>query len=55
MFDPLISMVIAGFVFFGIYYLVGIFIRGRALRIVGLILGLIFLVLALFTFRIVSF
>ena len=54
MITSLISLLIAALVLYLIYYLVGMFIKGQALNIIGIILGLVFLVYALRAFHIVA-
>jgi hypothetical protein len=48
------SLLIAALVLYLIYYLVGMFIKGQPLKIIGIILGLVFLVYALRAFHIVA-
>lgn len=54
MISILIPLLIAGLVLYVIYYVVGMFIKGQPLRIIGIILGLLFLVDALRAFNIVA-
>jgi hypothetical protein len=54
MITTLITLLIAGLVLYVIYYIVGMFIKGQPLKIIGIILGLIFLLYALRTFNLVS-
>ena len=54
MITSLITLLIAGLVLYIIYYVVGMFIKGQPLKIIGIILGLVFLLYALRTFRFVS-
>ena len=54
MITSLISLLIAALVLYLIYYLVGMFIKGQPLKIIGIILGLVFLVYALRAFHIVT-
>jgi hypothetical protein len=54
MITSLISLLIAALVLYLIYYLVGMFIKGQPLKIIGIILGLVFLVYALRAFHIVA-
>jgi hypothetical protein len=54
MFSVLISLLISGLVLYVIYYVVGMFIKGQPLQIIGIILGLLFLVDALRMFHVVS-
>ncbi|HET9522680.1 MAG: hypothetical protein WBL40_08805 [Terrimicrobiaceae bacterium] len=53
MITTLISLLIAGLVLYVIYYVVGMFIKGQLLNIIGLVLGLLFLLYALRAFNIV--
>jgi hypothetical protein len=53
MITTLISLLIAGLVLYVIYYVVGMFIKGQPLNIIGLVLGLLFLLYALRAFNIV--
>jgi hypothetical protein len=54
MISTLISLLIAGLVLYVIYFIVGMFIKGRALNIIGIILGLVFLLYALRAFHVVA-
>ncbi len=54
MITPLISLLISGLVLYVIYYVIGMFIKGRMLSIIGIILGLIFLLSALRTFGVLN-
>ena len=54
MITTLISLLVAGLVLYLIFYVTGMFLRGRALSIVGIILGLVFLLYALRAFNVVS-
>jgi hypothetical protein len=54
MITSLITLLIAGLVLYVIYYVVGMFIKGQPLKIIGIILGLVFLLYALRTFNLVS-
>jgi hypothetical protein len=54
MITTLISLLIAGLVLYVIYYIVGMFIKGQPLQIIGIILGLVFLLYALRAFKIVA-
>jgi hypothetical protein len=54
MITTLISLLIAGLVLYVIYYVVGMFIKGQLLNIIGLVLGLLFLLYALRAFNIVT-
>jgi hypothetical protein len=54
MITTLISLLIAGLVLYVIYYVVGMFIKGQLLNIIGIVLGLLFLLYALRAFNIVS-
>ena len=54
MITTLISLLIAGLVLYVIYYVVGMFIKGQLLNIIGIILGLVFLLYALRTFNVVA-
>jgi hypothetical protein len=54
MLSTLISILIAALVLYLIYYLVGKFMSGTPLQIVGIILGLVFLLYALRAFGFVS-
>jgi hypothetical protein len=53
MITTLISLLIAGLVLYVIYYVVGMFIKGQLLNIIGIVLGLLFLLYALRAFNIV--
>jgi hypothetical protein len=52
MITTLISLLIAGLVLGIIYYVVGMFIQGKPLVIIGIILGLVFLLYALKAFNV---
>ncbi len=54
MLSTLLSILITAFVLYIVYYLVGMFIKGRPLSIIGLVLGIIFLVSVLRAFNIVA-
>ena len=54
MISTLISLLITGLVLYVIYYIVGMFIKGQPLKIIGIILGLMFLLYALRTAQIVD-
>lgn len=54
MITTLISLLVAGLVLYLIYYIVGMFIKGQPLKIIGIILGLVFLLYALRAFQIVA-
>lgn len=54
MITTLISLLIAGLVLYVIYYVVGMFIKGQMLNIIGIILGLVFLLYVLRAFHIVA-
>ena len=54
MITTLISLLIAGLVLYVIYYVVGMFIKGQLLNIIGIVLGLLFLLYALRAFNIVA-
>jgi hypothetical protein len=54
MITALISLLIAGLVLYLIYYVVGLFIKGQPLKIIGIILGLVFLLYALRAFHIIA-
>jgi hypothetical protein len=54
MITTLISLLIAGLVLCVIYYVVGMFIKGQLLNIIGIVLGLLFLLYALRAFNIVA-
>lgn len=47
MISTLISLLIAGLVLYLIWFICGMFIKGQPLQIIGVILGLIFLLYAL--------
>lgn len=49
MFTTLLSILLAGLILFVIYYIAGKFMVGQPLNIVGIILGIIFVVYALRT------
>jgi hypothetical protein len=54
MISTLVSLLIAGLVLYVIYYVVGMFIKGQLLNIIGIVLGLLFLLYALRAFNIVA-
>lgn len=54
MITTLITLLIAGLILYLIYYVVGKFIQGQPLKIIGIILGLIFLLYALRAFHVVA-
>jgi hypothetical protein len=54
MLSSLISLLVAGLVLYIIYFVVGMFIKGRPLNIIGIILGLVFLLYALRAFNVVA-
>ena len=54
MISTLISLLIAGLVLYVIYYVVGMFIKGQLLNIIGIVLGLLFLLYARRAFNIVA-
>ena len=54
MITTLITLLIAGLVLYVIYYIVGMFIKGQPLKIIGIILGLVFLLYALRAFHFVN-
>lgn len=54
MISTLISLLIAGLILYVIFYITGMFIKGQPLRIIGVILGLVFLLYALRAFRVVN-
>ena len=54
MITTLISLLITGLVLYVIYYVVGMFIKGQLLNIIGIILGLVFLLYALRAFHVVT-
>ena len=54
MITTLITLLIAGLVLYVIFYIVGMFIKGQPLQIIGIILGLVFLLYALRVFHIVA-
>ena len=54
MITTLITLLITGLVLYVIYYIVGMFIKGQPLNIIGIILGLVFLLSALRAFNVVS-
>lgn len=54
MITTLITLLIAGLVLYVIYYVVGMFIKGQPLKIIGIILGLVFLLYALKAFNVVT-
>ena len=52
MITTLITLLIAGLILYVIFYIVGLFIKGQPLNIIGIILGLVFLLYALRAFNI---
>ena len=54
MITTLITLLITGLVLYVIYYIVGMFIKGQPLNIIGIILGLVFLLSALRAFNVVA-
>ncbi|MDR3405861.1 MAG: hypothetical protein P4L99_25470 [Chthoniobacter sp.] len=54
MITTLITLLIAGLILYVIYYVVGMFIKGQPLKIIGIILGLVFLLYALRAFNVVA-
>jgi hypothetical protein len=54
MISTLISILIAALILYIIYYLAQMFIKGRPLKIVGIILGLVFVLYALRTAHLVA-
>ena len=54
MITSLITLLIAGLVLYLIYYVAGMFIKGQPLNIIGIVLGLVFLLCALRYFPFVS-
>lgn len=54
MLSTLISILVAGLILYVIYYVAGMFIKGQPLNIIGIILGLIFVLYALRTAHIVA-
>ncbi len=54
MITTLISLLIAALVLYVIFYVAGMFIKGQALNIIGIVLGLVFLLYALRAFGVVS-
>ena len=54
MITTLITLLITGLVLYVIYYIVGMFIKGQPLKIIGIILGLVFLLSALRAFHVVA-
>lgn len=54
MITTLITLLIAGLVLYVIFYIVGMFIKGQPLKIIGIILGLVFLLYALRAFNVVT-
>ena len=54
MITTLVSLLVTGLVLYLIYYIVGMFIKGQPLKIIGIILGLVFLLYALRAFHVVS-
>ncbi len=54
MITTLVSIVIAALVFYLIYYVARMFIQGQPLKIIGAILGLMFLLYALRTAHLVA-
>ena len=55
MLTTLISLLISGLVLYVIYYVVGMFIKGQLLNIIGVILGLVFLLYALRAFHVLRY
>lgn len=54
MIPTLITLLIAALVLALVYYVVGIFIKGKPLQIIGIILGLVLLAYALKLFNVVA-
>ena len=54
MIHSLLSLLIAGLVLYLIFYITGMFIKGQPLKIIGIILGLVFLLHALRVFNILA-
>jgi hypothetical protein len=54
MLTTIISLLITALILYVIYYVVGMFIKGQALRIIGFILGIVFLLCALRGFHFAS-
>lgn len=54
MITTLITLLIVGLILYVIYYVVGMFIKGQPLKIIGIILGLVFLLYALRAFHVVA-
>lgn len=54
MISILISLLVTGLVLYLIYYIVGMFIKGQPLKIIGIILGLVFLLYALRSFSVIT-
>jgi hypothetical protein len=54
MITALITLLITGLILYLIYYVVGMFIKGQPLKIIGIILGLVFLLDALRVFQVVT-
>ena len=50
----LLSLLISGLILYVIFYIVGMFIKGRPLQIIGLVLGVLFLLYALRVTHIVT-
>lgn len=54
MLTPIVSILLTGLVLYVIYYVVGMFIKGQPLNIIGIILGVMFLIYALRATHIVA-
>ena len=54
MIHSLLSLLIGGLVLYLIFYITGMFIKGQPLKIIGIILGLVFLLHALRAFNILA-
>lgn len=54
MITTLITLLVLALVLYLIYYVVGLFIQGTPLKIIGVILGLVFLLYALRAFNVVA-
>jgi hypothetical protein len=54
MLTTLITLLIVGLVLAIIYYVTGMFIQGKILQIIGIILGLVFLLYALKAFNLIA-
>jgi hypothetical protein len=54
MIPTLISILIAGLILYVIYYIAQMFIKGQPLKVVGLVLGLVFVLYALRTAHLVA-